>query len=142
MTKNDFKYAAISLLFINIWTSYVFFGYYTDAEMLRGFGLLGFFIFSVYFAIGMGIILLISRFLYFKKDKKNKLINNFFYVFTVIFNINLFIIWIITSILHMLYLDYETIFLPILNLLISIVIFMDIYRLRKISKILSFQRFR
>ena len=135
MTKNDFKYAAISLLFINIWTSYVFFGYYTDAEMLRGFGLLGFFIFSVYFAIGMGIILLISRFLYFKKDKKNKLINNFFYVFTVIFNINLFIIWIITSILHMLYLDYETIFLPILNLLISIVIFMDIYRLRKISKI-------
>lgn len=135
MTKNDFKYAAISLLFINIWTSYVFFGYYTDAEMLRGFGLLAFFIFSVYFAIGMGIILLISRFLYFKKDKKNKLINNFFYVFTVIFNINLFIIWIITSILHMLYLDYETIFLPILNLLISIVIFMDIYRLRKISKI-------
>jgi hypothetical protein len=133
MTKNDFKYAAISLLFINIWTSYVFFGYYTDAEMLRGFGLLAFFIFSVYFAIGMGIILLISRFLYFKKDKKNKLINNFFYVFTVIFNINLFIIWIITSILQMLYLDYETIFLPILNLLISIVIFIDIYKFRKIT---------
>ncbi|MBA4275836.1 MAG: hypothetical protein C0430_03615 [Flavobacterium sp.] len=133
MTKNDYKYASISLLLINIWTSYVFFGYYTNAEMLRGFGLLSFFIFSVYFAIGMGIILFISRFLYFKKDKKNKLINNFFYVFTGIFNINLFIIWIVTSILQMLSLDYDTIFFPILNLLISTLIFIDIYKFRKIN---------
>ncbi len=135
MTKNDFKYAAITLLLINIWTSYIFFGYYNDAEVLRGFGLLYFFIFTVYFAIGMGIILFISRLLYFKKDKKNKLINNFFYVFTGIFNINLFIIWIISSILHMLSLDYETVFFPILNLLISTLIFIDIYKFRKINNL-------
>ena len=135
MTKNDFKHAAISLLLINIWTLFVFFGYYTDTEMFRGFGLLAFFIFSVYFAYGMGIILFISRFLYFKKDKKNKLTNNFFYVLTFIFNIYLFIIWIISSILKMLSLDYITIYYPILNLLISIVIFIDIYRFRKISAI-------
>ena len=135
MTENDFKHAAISLLLINIWTLFVFFGYYTDTEMFRGFGLLAFFIFSVYFAYGMGIILFISRFLYFKKDKKNKLTNNFFYVLTFIFNIYLFIIWIISSILKMLSLDYITIYYPILNLLISIVIFIDIYRFRKISAI-------
>lgn len=135
MTKNDFKYTAISLLLINIWTSYIFFGNYTNAEMLSGFGLLAFFIFSVYFAYGMGFILFISRFLYFKKDKKNKLINNFFYVFTAIFNIYLFIIWIISNILKMLSLDYVTIYYPILNLLISIIIFIDIYRFRKIIAI-------
>ena len=135
MTKNDFKYTAISLLLINIWTSYVFFGYYTNAEMLRGFGLLSFFIFSVYIAIGMAIILFISRFLFFKKDRKNKLINNFFYVFTGIFNINLFIIWIITSFLQMLSLDYETIFFPISNLFISTLIFIDIYKFRKVKNL-------
>ena len=89
---------------------------------------------AVYFAYGMGIILFISRFLYFKKDKKSKLINNFFYVLTGIFNIYLFIIWIISSILKMLSLDYDTIFFPILNLLISIVIFIDIYKFRKIKR--------
>lgn len=75
MTKNDFKYAAISLLLINIWTLFVFFGYYIDTEMFSGFGLLAFFIFSVYFAYGMGIILFISRFLDFYISKKTKRIN-------------------------------------------------------------------
>ena len=135
MTKNDFKQAAISLLFINIWTLYGFFVYYTSTGMLSGWGLLIFFLYSVYFAYGLGILLFISRFLYFKKDKKNKLINNFFYVFAGIFNINLFIIWIISIFLKMLRIEYDTIFFPILNLLISTLIFIDIYKFRKINNL-------
>ena len=135
MTKNDFKYSAISLLLINIWTLYGFFVYYTNTEMLSGWGLLIFFLYSVYFSYGLGILLLISRFLYFKKDKMNKLINNFFYVFAGIFNINLFIIWIISIFLKMLRIEYDTIFFPILNLLISTLIFIDIYKIRKINNL-------
>jgi hypothetical protein len=135
MTKNDFKYSAISLLLINIWTLYGFFDYYTDTGMFKGLTLLFFFGYSIYFAIGMGIILLFSRIIYFKKDKKNKIINNFFYVFAGIFNLNLFIIWSVAIILEILRIDDGRIFFPIPNLLFSIVIFIDIYKFRKIKQI-------
>ena len=134
MTKNDFKFAAISLLLINIWTLYGFFDYYTDTGMLSGLGLLVFFGYSVFIACVAGFILLLSRFLYFKKAKKNKIINHFFYVFAGLFNLNLFIIWTTSIILKVLNLYDNTIFYAISSLLISIVIFIDIYRFRKISK--------
>jgi len=134
MTKNDFKYATISLLLINIWTLYGFFDYYTDTGMLSGLGLLVFFIYSLLFGIGIGIILLLSRILYFKKEKKNKIINNLFYMFSGIFSLNLFLIWSTAIILKVVSIDDDTTFYAILNLIIPTAIFIDIYRFRKISK--------
>ena len=134
MNKNDFKYTSISLLLINIWTLFGFFYYYTDTGMLSNLVLLVFYIYSFFFAIGTGIILLLSRVLYFKKDKKNKLINNFFYVFAGIFNLNLFIIWLIAIILEILKIGDQTIFCAISSLLISIFIFIDFYKFRRINK--------
>lgn len=134
MTKNDFKFAAISLLLINIWTLYGFFDYYTDTEMFAGLVLLAYFGYSLFIASVLGFVLLLSRFFYFKKNKKYKIINHFFYVFAGIFNLNLFIIWTTSIILKVLNLYDNTIFYAISSLLISIVIFIDIYRFRKISK--------
>jgi hypothetical protein len=135
MTKNDFKYATISLLLINIWTLYGFFDYYTEPSgMFHGLGLLIFFVYSLFFGIGIGIILLLSRTLYFKKEKKNKIINNLFYMFSGIFSLNLFLIWSTAIILKVLSIDDDITFSAILNLIISTVIFIDIYRFRKISK--------
>lgn len=134
MTKNDFKYATISLLLINIWTLYGFFDYYTDTGMLSGLGLLVFFVYSLLFGIGIGIILVLSRILYFKKEKKNKIINNLFYMFSGIFSLNLFLIWSTAIILKVVSIDDDTTFYALLNLIISTAIFIDIYRFRKISK--------
>jgi hypothetical protein len=133
MTKNDFKYAAISLLLINIWTLYGFFDYYTGTGWFPGLTLFTYFINSLVFATAIGVVLLLSRTLYFKKNIKNKIINNFFYVFAGIFNLNIFIIWIIAITLKMLHLYDNTIFYAISNLIISILIFIDIYRFRKID---------
>ncbi|MBP6760003.1 MAG: hypothetical protein KA133_12185, partial [Flavobacterium sp.] len=119
MTKNDFKYAAISLLLINIWTLYGFFDYYTDTGMLSGLGLLVFFGYSLFIASVLGFVLLLSRFFYFKKAKKNRIINHFFYVFAGLFNLNLFIIWTTSIILKVLNLYNNTIFYAISSLLIS-----------------------
>ena len=135
MTKNDFKHAAISLLLINIWTLYGFFDYYTDTGMFSGLTLLAYFTESLVFATVIGIILLLIRFLYFKKDKKYKIINNFFYVFAAIFNLNIFIIWLTAIILKMLHLWDNTIYYAIPELFISILIFIDIYKFRKINNL-------
>jgi len=134
MTKNDCKFAAISLLLINIWTLYGFFDYYTDTGMLSGLGLLIFFGYSLFIACGVGFILLLSRIFFFKKDKKNLMINNFFYLFSGIFNLAIFLIWSTAIILKVLSVDDGTIFYAILNLIISTVTFIDIYRFRKISR--------
>jgi len=134
MTKNDFKFATISLLLINIWTLYGFFDYYTDTGMFSGLGLLIFFGYSLVIACGAGFILLLSRFFFFKKDKKSLMINNFFYMFSGIFNLALFLIWSTALILKMLSIDDGTLFYALLNLIISIVTFIDIYRFRKISR--------
>lgn len=133
MTKNDFKYAAISLLLINIWTLYGFFDYYTDTGMFSGLGLLVFFGYSLFIACLAGFILLLSRFFYFKKAKKSIIINNFFYLFSGIFSLTLFLIWSTAMILKILRLDDGTLFYALPNLIISTVIFIDIYRFRKIS---------
>ena len=135
MTKNDFKYATISLLLINIWTLYGFFDYYLDTGIFKGLGLFSFFTYSLFFATVIGVVLLLPRILYFKKDKKNKIINNFFYVFAAIFNLNIFIIWLTAIILKMLHLWDNTIFYAITELFISTLIFIDIYKFRKTNNI-------
>jgi hypothetical protein len=134
MTKNDFKYAAISLLLINIWTLYGFFDYYTDTGMLSGLGLLTFFGYSLFIACVAGFILLLSRFFFFKKENKSIIINNFFYMFSEIFSLSLFLIWLTAIILKVLSIDDGTLFYALPNLIISIVIFIDIYKFRKIKR--------
>lgn len=90
------SYSIISLVLLNIWTLYLFFDYFTEKEqMFHGLGLLFNFLNSMIFAIGLGCFLLIIRLVLFLKNKSNPLKSNFIYILCGIFNLNIFIIWLI-----------------------------------------------
>ncbi|WP_338407931.1 hypothetical protein [uncultured Flavobacterium sp.] len=129
MKEKILGFSLLSMIIINFWTLYGFFDYFTEKEStFHGLNLLIFYIFSLYFSIGLGIILLIIRIINFLKYKQNNLKVNFFYIFSFIFNINLFIIWIIAMFLKILSFNQHIVLLAIGGLLISIIIIFDIYK--------------
>ncbi|WP_306568187.1 hypothetical protein, partial [Flavobacterium lindanitolerans] len=111
---------------INIWTLYGFFDYFTDKDF-HGLGLFIFYIYSIFSCLIFGAILILLRILYFKKERKDKLRTNFFYLFTGIFNTYIFIVWLVCLSLKILPIDDPLIFYLLGNLVISIFILLDIY---------------
>lgn len=135
MKERIYKNAILSLVIINFWTLYGFFDYFTDEHggMMADFGVLIFYSYSLYFAIGIGLITLLLRISIFRKQP-NKLKSNFFYLFAAIFNLNLFIIWIISLVLKVLEIAQEVFTLfTILTLIISVSIFADILIQKKFN---------
>jgi uncharacterized membrane protein len=126
--KQHYKFIIFSFILINIWTLYGFFDYFTDKDLIfHGLGLFIFYIYSIFSCLIFGAILILLRILYFKKEQKNKLRTNFFYLFTGIFNTYIFIVWLVCLSLKILPIDDPIIFYLLGNLVISIFILLDIY---------------
>jgi uncharacterized membrane protein len=126
--KQHYKFIIFSFILINIWTLYGFFDYFTDKDLIfHGLGLFIFYIYSIFSCLILGAILILLRILYFKKERKDKLRTNFFYLFTGIFNTYIFIVWVVCVSLKILPINDPLIFYLLGNLVISIFILLDIY---------------
>lgn len=126
--KQHYKFIIFSFILINIWTLYGFFDYFTDKDLIfHGLGLFIFYIYSIFSCLILGAILILLRILYFKKERKDKLRTNFFYLFTGIFNTYIFIVWVVCLSLKILPINDPLIFYLLGNMVIPIFILLDIY---------------
>lgn len=131
MKEKIYKYSVITFIVINFITLYLFYDYFMEKpSMFQGIGIFFNFLRLILLSFGMGIILLLLR-LYFylkKKNKKNYLKTNFFYVFTAIFSFNLFINWVVCVSLQLIQFDTELALIVLGLLMVSIFMLYDIYR--------------
>jgi hypothetical protein len=135
MKERYFKYTTLSFVLINIWTTFAIFKYFLiDPGPLALLNIGGFFILNILTANGIGILLILLRVSLYIKNKNNHFKNNFFYIFTGIFNLNLLVIWIVTIIYGILILNLDTLPYIIGNLLIATFVFIDIYLYKEKKK--------
>ncbi|MBD3584113.1 hypothetical protein [Flavobacterium selenitireducens] len=129
MKKQHFIYTTISFILINIWTLYSFFDYYESATKYStgSITLLFNFLDAVMYSIGIGILLILMRLFYFRKNKKSKLKNNFFYVFAGLFNLNISAIWVISICQSLIKIENESLYFVLGNFTIAIFILFDLY---------------
>lgn len=136
-----YRNATLSFIVINFWSLYCFFDYFTDeAAFLKGLGVYFDFFFTTLFCLITGVVLLLLRLLVFKKSKTYKLKNNIIYLFVGIFNLNIFVIWIIIFILQLIQLRIDLIHYPIGNFVLSGIILSDIFELNMKIKELKSKR--
>lgn len=136
-----YRNATLSFIVINFWSLYCFFDYFTDeAAFLKSLGVYFDFFFTTLFCLTTGVVLLLLRFLVFKKSKTYKLKNNIIYLFVGIFNLNIFVIWIIIFILQLIQLKIDLIPYPIGNFVLSVIILNDIFELNMKIKELKSKR--
>jgi hypothetical protein len=130
MKEKILTYAVISFVLVNIWTLYLFFDYFTEKDqIMHSLGLFLNFIYSAVAAVVLGGLLLLIRLAVHFKKKANPLQANFFYVFCGIFNLNIFIIWLISMSLQLLELGSGRLEVcAFASLLIAILILSDIYK--------------
>lgn len=130
MKSPFFKYTTISLIFINIWQLYGFFDYYIHLECnswARDWGLAFYFFYSVMFGLFIGIIMILLRIVLFFKRKRHNMKNNFVYVFTCVFNLNIFIIGLTAILLKNVYLGNNITLYLMGNFLIASIFLGDLY---------------
>lgn len=132
MKENLFKNIAITFLIINVWTSFLFFNYLLETPgLFCGFGTLCLYLYSMFFGILIGVIMLLLKIFIFRKGKSRKLKGNFFYFFTGIFNLNLFIVWLILVLLKILEVSQgEILEIIVCNFILSLIILTDIFLLK------------
>jgi hypothetical protein len=136
-----YRNATLSFIIINFWSLYCFFDYFTDeAAFLRGLGVYFDFFYTTLFCITTGVVLLLLRLLVFKKSKGYKLKNNIAYLFVGIFNLNVFVIWIIIFTLQLIQLKIDLIYFAIGNCILSGIILSDIFELNTKIKQLKLTR--
>jgi uncharacterized membrane protein len=137
MKEHLFKNAAFSFLIINVWTTFLFFNYLLEKPgLFYGFGTLCLYLYSMFFGILVGTVLLLLRITIFRKVKSGKLKGNFFYLFAGIFNLNLFITWLILVLLKIIEVDQgEILEVIICNCIISLLILTDIFIFKRILKL-------
>lgn len=129
MKASFFKYTTISLLLIMIWMLYVFFSFYFEEPgLFHGIGLFFNYLYGCIFALGIGILTLIARFVISKKRKHLLHKTDFLFIFSGLFNAIIFAIWITTLILGILFPDGESIYYFIGNFLITAIIIYNIYK--------------
>jgi len=128
--KQHYKFTTLSFILINIWTLYGFFDYFSDKDLL---GLFLFYLYSIFSCLILGVSLILLRILYFKKERKNKIRINFFYIFTGIFNAYIFIVWLVCLFLKIFSLDQPLTFYILGNLVISLFILLDIYYIKNLK---------
>jgi hypothetical protein len=113
MKERLYRNAILSLVLINLWTLYSFFNFLKGQDGLFGreWDLFTYFGASLLAGCGIGAILIVLRSFVFKNSKKTKIQYNIIYIFTAIFNLNLFTIWLVTIILKLLSVDWGYIYL-------------------------------
>ena len=135
MKTRLYKNIALSFIVINIWTLYNFFDYY-NALMHDQWGLSGMTLFfnyfeSVFAAICVGVLAIILRLTYFRKQKQILLKNNLLYVLTGLFNLNLLVIWCIAIVMGFLPLKSEALYFILGTLVITVFILIDLFMKQK-----------
>ncbi|WP_396149817.1 hypothetical protein [Flavobacterium sp.] len=106
MKEKVYKYSSLSFILINFWTLYLFFDYFLDrGGLFDGFVLLIHFFYSLLFSISISLLLLLFRLFFHIKKRKNPLRVNFLYILFGIFNLNLFLIWLVCISLKLVELD-------------------------------------
>ena len=133
MKEQIFKNATITFIIINVWTLFLFFNYLLEEPgLFRGFGTLGLYLYSMFFGILIGIVILILRVSIFRKDRSGKLKSNFFYLFSGVFNLYLFLIWAILVLLKILAVDQgEVLEIITCNCILSLFILSDMFLLKR-----------
>ncbi|MCD9855912.1 hypothetical protein LUD75_14395 [Epilithonimonas sp. JDS] len=132
MKEKLYKNFSLSLIIINFWSICMFFDSFTEPPgLFAGFRTLAYFLYTMMFAIILGIIVISFRIIMRKKQNENK--QNFFYLFAGILNLNLLIIYVVATLLKLIYLDQGWIIvLAISNLLISFFILFDLLKMKEI----------
>jgi hypothetical protein len=136
MKEHLYKNATITFIIINVWTLILFFNYLLETPgFLYGFGTLCLYLYSMFFGILIAVITLLLRVFVFKKHKAQKLKSNFFYLFAGVFNLNIFLTWLVTVLLKILEVDQgEILEIVVCNCLLSLTILIDIFLLNSIQK--------
>ena len=130
MKEKILTYALLSFVILNIWTLYLFFDYYTEKDgIIKGLGLFLNFVYTAVAAVILGGLLLGIRLIFHYRKKANPLRTNFFYILCGIFNLNIFIIWLICISLKILEIGSGRLEVcAFCSLLISVIILSDIYK--------------
>ena len=137
MKEQLYKNIAISFIIINIWSLYSFFDYYDatrDKYDMSSMTLFFNFIGSVTYGIGAGILAILLRLSIFRTKRKMILKNNFFYLFTGLFNLNLLTIWIICILMEFLPAKTEAIYFILGISIITTFILLDVFRKEAVGK--------
>lgn len=130
MRKHFYKYCAISLLFTTLWTTYGFFDYFlNDSSASHRINSLVYYFYSMVASITIGsIVLLLHLFFYFTK-KSNHILSSFFYIFSVIFNLYMALIWAICIYFGFLHANMGFSFFIIGSILITSFLAYDVYKI-------------
>lgn len=130
MKEKILSYALISFIVLNIWTLYLFFDYFTEKDqIMHSLGLFLNFVYTAVAAVVMGGLLLSIRLIFHAQNKANPLRTNFFYILCGIFNLNIFVIWLISLSLKILEIGSGRLEVcAFCSLLLGVVIFLDVYK--------------
>lgn len=130
MKEKILTYAILSFVLLNIWSLYLFFDYFTEKDqILHGLGLFLNFVYTAVAAVVLGGLLLLIRLVFHFRKKENPLQSNFFYILCGIFNLNIFIIWLISLSLHILEIGSGRLEVcAFFSLLLSVIILSDLYK--------------
>lgn len=130
MKKHFYKYCALSLLFTTLWTAYGFFDYFlNDSSVAHRINSLVYYFYSIVGSISLGVIVLLLH-LYFYFTKKSKhILSSFFFIFAVIFNLYMALIWAVCIGLDLLPAKIEFTYFVLGSLLISSFLAYDIYKI-------------
>ena len=130
MKKEFYKYCALSLLITTLWTLYGFFDYFlNDSSTSHRINSLVFYFYSIVAAISLGaIVLLLHLFFYFTR-KSSHILNTFFYIFAVVFNLYMSLIWGVCIYFGFLHASMEFSFFILGSLIISSFLAYDIYKI-------------
>lgn len=121
----------ISLVLVYAWVLYGFFDYfaYERGGMFDGIGIFGYFMNTILYMFGFALLLILLRMTLFTKEKRKYLRYHVVYIFAAIFNVNLFIIWLIALCLKLIELQQGYILPLIVSCgLTSLFIFVDIFK--------------
>lgn len=129
MKENHFKYLAISFFIIIIWILFGFLGSYVAEEnRFSTFNLYFYFFYSILLSVAFGLIAIILRLIFFKK---NIFKYNFFYLFSGIWNLMICGIWITSIMIKLLDKGYPITEYILINLFIAGITLIDFYFIRK-----------
>lgn len=141
MKEKILIYTVISFVLLNVWTLYLFFDYYTEKnQIMHSLGLFLNFVYTALAAVILGGFLFGIRLIFHVRKKKNLYGLISFYILCGIFNLNIFIIWLICISLKILEIGTGRLEVcAFCSLLISVVILSDIslgleeYRIKSIE---------
>jgi hypothetical protein len=137
MNRQHFIFTTLSLVLINIWTLYSFFDYFNSTQKYSTGSMTLFFNFisSTIIVAGIGMLLVFTRIILYKNRLRFRLKNNFLYIFTGLFNLNISIIWTISLTMGFLKFELEGLQFMLGNFFATIFILIDIYAMKPKNKI-------